>query len=80
MAGKIGVLEEIARAGSISATGRTFDMSSRRTRELVEELHRSLGKQVVGAAAGGGGGGAVLTRLVRLSSSVIVLFSWTWRW
>ena len=61
--GKIAVLEEIARSGSISAAGRALRMSYRRTWELVEELNRSLGTPVVETAAGGsGGGGAVLTR------------------
>src|ERR1700689_2992134 len=61
--GKIAVLEEIARAGSISAAGRALRMSYRRTWELVEDLNRSLGTPVVETAAGGsGGGGAVLTQ------------------
>jgi molybdate transport system regulatory protein len=61
--GKVAVLEEIARSGSISAAGRALRMSYRRTWELVEDLNRSLGTQVVETAAGGsGGGGAVLTR------------------
>ncbi len=61
--GKVAVLEEIARSGSISAAGRVLRISYRRTWELVEELNRSLGTVVVEAAVGGsGGGGAVLTR------------------
>lgn len=60
--GKIAVLEEIARSGSISAAGRALRISYRRTWELVEELNRSLGCPVVETAAGGsGGGGASLT-------------------
>ena len=60
--GKVAVLEEIARTGSISAAGRTLRISYRRTWELVEELNTSLGTPVVETAAGGsGGGGAVLT-------------------
>ena len=60
--GKVAVLEEIARSGSISAAGRVLRMSYRRTWELVEELNRSIGTPVVETAAGGsGGGGAVLT-------------------
>jgi len=60
--GKVAVLEEIGRTGSISAAGRALRMSYRRTWELVEELNRSLGTPVVETAAGGsGGGGAVLT-------------------
>src|SRR3954452_21717896 len=61
--GKVAVLEEIARSGSISAAGRALRMSYRRTWESVEDLNRSLGTPVVETAAGGsGGGGAVLTR------------------
>jgi molybdate transport system regulatory protein len=61
--GKIAVLEEIARAGSISAAGRALGMSYRRTWELVEDLNQSLGTAVVETAAGGsGGGGATLTK------------------
>jgi len=60
--GKVAVLEQIARSGSISAAGRALRMSYRRTWELVEELNRSLGTPVVETAAGGsGGGGAELT-------------------
>ncbi len=60
--GKVAVLEQIARSGSISGAGRALRMSYRRTWELVEDLNRSLGTPVVETAAGGsGGGGAVLT-------------------
>jgi molybdate transport system regulatory protein len=60
--GKVAVLEEIARSGSISAAGRALRMSYRRTWELVEDLNTGLGTPVVQTAAGGsGGGGTVLT-------------------
>ncbi len=60
--GKIAVLEEIARSGSISAAGRVLKMSYRRAWELVEDLNRHLGTPVVATAAGGArGGGAKLT-------------------
>ena len=60
--GKVAVLEEIARSGSISAAGRALRMSYRRTWELVEDLNTGLGAPVVETAAGGsGGGGTVLT-------------------
>ncbi len=62
--GKVAVLEEIARSGSISAAGRALHISYRRTWELVEDLNASLGAPVVVTAAGGsGGGGASLTEL-----------------
>jgi len=60
--GKIALLEEIARQGSISAAGRALRMSYRRAWELVEDLNRHLGTPVVAAVTGGsGGGGARLT-------------------
>ncbi|CAH2600526.1 LysR family transcriptional regulator [Rhodovastum atsumiense] len=60
--GKVALLEEIARVGSISAAGRALKMSYRRAWELVEDLNRHLGQPVVSTAAGGaGGGGARLT-------------------
>ena len=60
--GKVAVLEEIGRSGSISAAGRVLSMSYKRTWQLVEELNSSLGVPVVETAAGGsGGGGAMLT-------------------
>jgi molybdate transport system regulatory protein len=60
--GKVALLEEIARAGSISAAGRALKMSYRRAWELVEDLNRHLGRPVVSTAAGGArGGGAQLT-------------------
>src|ERR1700710_1800775 len=55
--GKIAVLEEIGRVGSIPAAGRALGMSYRRTWELVEDLNQSLGTPVVETAAGGSGGG-----------------------
>ncbi len=62
--GKIALLEEIGRTGSISAAGRSLRMSYRRAWELVEDLNQTLGRPVVSTSAGGsGGGGARLTRL-----------------
>jgi len=60
--GKIALLEEIDRSGSISAAGRALRMSYRRAWELVEDLNRNLGEPVVEAVAGGlHGGGTRLT-------------------
>ncbi|WP_284945625.1 winged helix-turn-helix domain-containing protein [Acidisoma cladoniae] len=60
--GKVALLEEIARSGSISAAGRAMKMSYRRAWELVEDLNRRLGSPVVETSAGGAnGGGARLT-------------------
>jgi len=64
--GKVALLEEIGRSGSISAAGRALRMSYRRAWELVEDLNRHLGITVVATAAGGsGGGGARLTEAGR---------------
>jgi molybdate transport system regulatory protein len=60
--GKIELLERIASFGSISAAGRSMDMSYRRAWELVEELNSIFGKPVVERQTGGkNGGGARLT-------------------
>jgi molybdate transport system regulatory protein len=60
--GKVALLEEVARSGSISAAGRALKMSYRRAWALIEDLNRHLGLPVVVAAAGGAhGGGARLT-------------------
>lgn len=62
--GKVALLEEIGRSGSISAAGRALDMSYRRAWKLIVDLNLSLGKPVVETSAGGsGGGGATLTAL-----------------
>jgi molybdate transport system regulatory protein len=70
--GKVAVLEEIARSGSISAAGRTLHISYRRTWELVEDLNASLGAPVVETAAGGSGGGGA--RLTELGQAVIARY------
>ena len=62
--GKIAVLEQIARTGSISAAGRTLKMSYRQTWDLIDDLNQGLGTPVIKAAIGGtGGGGSVLTKV-----------------
>jgi molybdate transport system regulatory protein len=62
--GKIAVLEQIARTGSISAAGRTLKMSYRQTWDLINDLNQSLGTPVIETAIGGtAGGGAVLTEV-----------------
>jgi molybdate transport system regulatory protein len=59
--GKIALLEEIGRSGSISAAGRAMKMSYRRAWQLVEDLNQTLGPVVETATGGAGGGGARLT-------------------
>jgi molybdate transport system regulatory protein len=62
--GKIAVLEQIARTGSISAAGRTLKLSYRQTWDLIDALNRGLGTPVIETAIGGtAGGGAVLTEV-----------------
>lgn len=60
--GKIRLLEEVDRAGSISAGGRAMGMSYRRAWLLVEEMNGYFKRPVVTTQVGGsGGGGAQLT-------------------
>lgn len=61
--GKIQLLEEIAKCGSISGGGRALKMSYRKAWELIEEMNQNLGLDVVETATGGpGGGGTQLTQ------------------
>ena len=60
--GKIALLENIGRHGSISAAGRAMDMSYKRAWDLVDEINRICRQAVVDRQTGGkNGGGAVLT-------------------
>lgn len=60
--GKIRLLEQIGALGSISAAGRSMNMSYKRAWALVDELNRCFGKPVVSTQMGGkAGGGAALT-------------------
>lgn len=60
--GKIRLLEEIGRGGSISQAGRALGMSYRRAWLLIDDLNRSFRQAVVRAKSGGlQGGGAELT-------------------
>jgi molybdate transport system regulatory protein len=62
--GKVRLLEQIAKTGSISAGGRALDMSYKRAWELVDEMKVIFGAPVVESKAGGSkGGGATLTDL-----------------
>ena len=62
--GKIALLEEIDRTGSISAAGRALGMSYRRAWLLVDDLNKLFGAPVVATQLGGShGGGASLTEL-----------------
>lgn len=60
--GKIRLLEEIARTGSISAAGRAMNMSYRRAWLLLDELNSLFKERVTTTEQGGrDGGGATLT-------------------
>lgn len=60
--GKAELLEAIEQTGSISAAGRSMDMSYRRAWLLVDTMNRSFREPVVDASRGGRhGGGAHLT-------------------
>lgn len=61
--GKIKLLEQIDRFGSISAAGRSMDMSYRRAWLLVEGINDMFGEPAVATQHGGThGGGAALTK------------------
>jgi molybdate transport system regulatory protein len=60
--GKIRLLEEIGRGGSISQAARSLGMSYRRAWLLIDDLNRCFRQPVVRAKSGGSqGGGAELT-------------------
>ena len=64
--GKIGLMELIAKHGSISAAGKEMGMSYRRAWLLVDEINRIFREPLVAKQMGGsGGGGARLTKLGR---------------
>lgn len=61
--GKVALLEQIAKSGSISAAGRAMNMSYKRAWELVADINDSFAEPLVAAQTGGkSGGGAALTR------------------
>lgn len=60
--GKMMLLEKIRETGSISAAGRSMDMSYRRAWLLVDAMNRMFSSPVVESQRGGKqGGGAVVT-------------------
>jgi molybdate transport system regulatory protein len=60
--GKIQLLENIRKFGSISAAGRAMDMSYKRAWDLVDEINRICRQAAVERQTGGkNGGGAALT-------------------
>jgi molybdate transport system regulatory protein len=67
--GKIRLLEEIARQGSISAAGRALKMSYRRAWLLVDDLNSYFREPLVTTRLGGAGGGKA--KVTPLGLSVI---------
>ena len=62
--GKVDILEEIARSGSISKAARELGLSYRRAWTLVDTMNKSFKSCLVKGSAGGKkGGGAHLTPL-----------------
>ena len=60
--GKIQLLENIDKLGSISAAGRAMDMSYKRAWDLVDEINRVCRQAAVERQTGGrNGGGTALT-------------------
>src|SRR5438552_19159746 len=60
--GKIALLENIDKCGSISAAGRAMEMSYKRAWDLVDEINRICRQAAVERQTGGkNGGGAALT-------------------
>lgn len=60
--GKILLLQNIARLGSISAAARDMNMSYRQAWDLVDQLNRAFVEPVVASQTGGkSGGGALVT-------------------
>jgi molybdate transport system regulatory protein len=61
--GKIRLLEEVARTGSISEAGRKLGMSYRRAWLLIDDMNRCFNRAVVSAKPGGSqGGGTSVTK------------------
>src|ERR1700759_3333327 len=58
--GKIQLLENIQKFGSISAAGRAMDMSYKRTWDLVDEINRICRQPAVERQTGGKNGGVAM--------------------
>ena len=70
--GKIALLEQIERSGSLSKAARTLKMSYRRAWLLLEDLNRTLGQPVTTATVGGAGGGGA--RITPFGQHVVAAF------
>jgi molybdate transport system regulatory protein len=63
--GKVKLLEEIARTGSISAAAREMGIAYRQAWYLVDDISKTLGPVIDTSKGGGDGGGASLTKTGR---------------
>jgi molybdate transport system regulatory protein len=70
--GKIALLEQIERSGSLSEAGRVLKMSYRRAWLLLDDLNRTLGQPVTTASVGGAGGGGA--RITPFGRQVVAAF------
>ncbi|HTY94344.1 MAG TPA: hypothetical protein VMC02_10680 [Steroidobacteraceae bacterium] len=70
--GKIALLEQIERSGSLSKAARMLKMSYRRAWLLLEDLNRNLGQPVTTASVGGAGGGGA--RITPFGRQVVAAF------
>lgn len=70
--GRVELLEQVRRNGSISAAAREMGMSYRRAWELVDSMNRQFDKPLVIKTTGGRGGGGA--RLSKTGEQAIALF------
>ena len=70
--GKIVLLEQIARTGSLSQAARELGMSYRRAWQLLDDLNHSFSEPVATASVGGAGGGGV--QLTKLGEELIAAY------
>jgi molybdate transport system regulatory protein len=61
--GKVRLLEEIARTGSISAAGRAMNMAFHQAWTLVDGMNQTFGPVIATSIGGRDGGGASLTKV-----------------
>jgi molybdate transport system regulatory protein len=70
--GKIRLLEQIQKSGSIMQAGRDLGLSYRRAWRLIDDLNNSFGYSVIEAETGGVGGGG--TRLTPFGRKLVQLY------
>jgi molybdate transport system regulatory protein len=64
--GKVRLLEEIARTGSISAAGRSMTLGFHQAWVLVDDMNKAFGPVVATSIGGSDGGGASLTKVGKM--------------